>query len=182
MCLQMTSETALPIGYPVSPVDPSKIHPSDVFDMTCDWDRCSVIEDAASLEDALNTCKSYIRQEVPSYTEDDVQAVAQVVLDGLLDDMVDRHGIPFCRSGIKKDLKKRGIPVTKADELRHSFIDHFAPDLEELLRQYSIPEIARKISYEQELDSPYYGNYCGYPPQLVSRILRELIREGKLQA
>lgn len=182
MCLQMTSETALPIGYPVSPVDPSKIHPSDVFVMTVDWDRCSVIEQASSLEDALNTCKSFIRQEVPSYTEDDMQVVAKVVLDVLLNDMADRHGIPFCCEGIKKDLKKLGIPVTMADELRHSFVDHFALDLEELLRQYSIPEIARKIAYEQELDSPYYGNYCGYPPQLVSRILRELIREGKLQA
>lgn len=102
MCLQITSETALPIGYPVSPVDPRKILPSDVFDMTCDWDRCSIIEEAASLEDALNTCKSFIRQEVPSYTEDDVQAVAQVVLDVLLDDMVDRHGIPFFATELKK--------------------------------------------------------------------------------
>lgn len=182
MCLQKTIESGLPCGYPASPVDPDRIYPSDVFDMTDGWERWSVIEYADSLDDALETCKSYIREDVPSYTERDVQVVAQVVLDVLLEDMIDRHGIPFCRQGLKNDLKKRGVPVTKADELRYSFVEHFALDLEELLRKYSIPEIAQKISYEQELDSPYYGNYCGYPPQLVTRILRELVREGKLQA
>ena len=182
MCLQKTIESGLPCGYPVSPVDPSKIYPSDVFNMTQDWEWCSLIEDADSLDDALQTCKNIIREDVPSYTENDAQMVAQAVLDVLLEDMIDRHGIPFCRQGLKKDLKKHGVPVTKADELRYSFVEHFAPDLEELLCKYSIPEIAQKISYEQALDSPYYGNYCGYPPQLVTRILRELVREGKLQA
>ena len=124
----------------------------------------------------MEVIKGLVREDVPDYDDLTAEAVARQILDVRLQDGIYR---PFYSSGVKRELKQKGIPVTKADELRAS-LPHFSDRINDLLRTRSIRDVAVDIAAGVELDDAYRGNYVGYPASLVSGILRELTAQGEL--
>lgn len=165
----------LPYGYP-QPDEPENV---DIFGVSGGWCVDDILADVSSLEDALNSLKECVHEDVPSYEERTVEAVAQRILEVRLEDGIFRPQAPFYSNGVKRELKRRGVLVTKADELRSSLC-HFKYQINELLRSQSIKELAFEIADGAALDDAYRGNYCGYPPSLISRILREMVSQGHL--
>lgn len=127
----------------------------------------------------MSIVKAWVLEDVPSYDEHTAEEIAMRILDARLEDGIFRHQAPFYSNGVKRELKRRGVLVTKADELRSSLC-HFKYQINELLRSQSIKELAFEIADGAALDDAYRGNYCGYPPSLISRILREMVSQGHL--
>lgn len=166
---------SIPCGYP-PPHDPSKVA---VFTVSDDWCCDDLLDCYGSLDEVLEVIKGLVREDVPDYDDLTAEAVARQILDVRLQDGIYRHQVPFYSSGVKRELKQKGIPVTKADELRAS-LPHFSDRFNDLLRTRSIRDVAVDIAASVELDDAYRGNYAGYPASLVSRILRELVEQGEL--
>lgn len=167
--------TNLPYGYP----QPNELENVDVFAVSGSWCVDDMLAEASCLQEAMSIVKAWVLEDVPSYDEHTAEEIAMRILDARLEDGIERHQAPFFSTGIKRQLKIQGVAVTKADELRSSFC-HFKYQLKELLRSRSIKELAFEIAEGVALDDPYRGNYCGYPPSLISRILREMVSKGLL--
>lgn len=112
---------SIPCGYP-PPHDPSKVA---VFTVSDDWCCDDLLDCYGSLDEVLEVIKGLVREDVPDYDDLTAEAVARQILDVRLQDGIYRHQVPFYSSGVKRELKQKGIPVTKADELRAS-LPHFS--------------------------------------------------------
>lgn len=167
----------LPNGYP--PAD--KLELLDSFGVSESMEIAGLFDTASDLQEVLSTIREYVREDVPSYDADTLDKVARAILEVRLNDSIDRHDAPFFSDGIKSELKRRGVAVTCRDELRSSFINVFADDLNSLLRRKTIDQAASDIAEGIELDTPYRGNFAGYPEPLIGAVLRELVASGALQ-
>ena len=167
----------LPDGFP-QPDDPENIAYFPALDTGYATD---IFDNDESLAAALASFKEALREKAPGiYSEEALDTMANIVMEDWIKDLVDRHYAPFFSEGVKTDLEERGIPTTKVGELRES-LPGFWKTLNPELALRSIEDIAEDISEGVLLDSPYYGNYCGYPATLVAQVLRELVAAGKLK-
>lgn len=101
---------SIPCGYP-PPHDPSKVA---VFTVSDDWCCDDLLGCYGSLDEVLEVIKGLVREDVPDYDDLTAEAVARQILDVRLQDGIYRHQVPFYSSGVKRELKQKGIPVTKA--------------------------------------------------------------------
>lgn len=165
----------LPEGFP-QPSEPESI---EYFPALCTSDAIDIFANTASLAEAREAFKDFLCSKAPGvYSDQALVTMSDIVMQEWLEDCTDRHEVPWFSEGIKAELKAKGIPVTKQDELRQTLVG-FSELTDELTRR-SIEDVAEDIAEGVLLNSPYYGNYCGYPPDLIATVLRELIALGKI--
>lgn len=175
LLLPYTPISNVPVGYP----SPDNAKAVQSFIVSADWGFEDWLAHESSIEKVFELVRENVRKDVPQYDENTVDEIAGKIFNDLLHNSIDRHEAPFFSPGIKKFLGAWGEAVTKSDELRSSFVKHFAPEVTRLLRTRSIKQLARDIAKCAELDDPYRGNFSGYPASLISRILRELVAKGQ---
>ena len=96
---------SIPCGYP-PPHDPSKVA---VFTVSDDWCCDDLLDCYGSLDEVLEVIKGLVREDVPDYDDLTAEAVARQILDVRLQDGIYRHQVPFYSSGVKRELKQKGI-------------------------------------------------------------------------
>lgn len=135
-------------------------------------------ENCASLYDALNKMKEDWKDATGQLTrEDKLEITAHFYT--VLNDFINRHNAPWASEGIKETLIKQGYPVTQKEVL-NSFLKELLPsDIQNLINQQEIKNIAKKISEGELFDSPYQGNFAGYDSEIIEQVLNDFIGKKK---
>ena len=142
---------------------PSPNGPVDIFG--CEWPNA--FGSAPSLQTCYDETVEWLKEEGVVITEAVLEDILCTMLERL-EEGICEHGVPWYSRGIKRELKKLGVAVTKADDLDEYFscINEF-DEAKRLVAEFGVREAARKAADCEVFDSHYTGNLCGFKPHEI---------------
>lgn len=117
---------------------------------------------APSLQTCYDDTVEWLKEEGVVISEAVLRDILLVMIERLAEG-ISEHCVPWYSRGIKRELKKLGVPVTKKAEL-YSYFSCDAEFLEagRLVREFGVREAARKAADCEVFDSHYTGNLSGF--------------------
>lgn len=136
------------------------------------------IENCDSTEDAIRKMNEDWKEVTGQLTQEDKEEILNHFYF-VLNDFIDRHNAPWASEGIKKELIHWCYPVSQ-EEIFKEFITHFHNQYTlELIKKYGIKTLAEKITNGEVFDSHYQGNFAGYDPKRIEKVLIEHLNSYK---
>lgn len=138
------------------------------IDIMCEFSWFDDFRSAPSLQQCYDDTIEYLRDEAGVVITREVLEDVLEVLVERIEEAINEHDVPWYTPGIKRELKKLGVPVTKKDEL-DSYFSCSTEFLEakRLVAEFGTKEAARKAADCEAFDSHYTGNLCGYRPHEI---------------
>ena len=127
-----------------------------------------------SLQACFDDTVEWLKEEGVVITEEVLEDILEVMLERL-DEGIAEHNVPWYSRGIKRELRKLGVPVTKAADL-DAYFSCATENLEarRLIREFGVREAARKAENCEVFDSHYTGNLSGFTAREIAASWRRL--------
>ena len=136
----------------------------DIYDLG--WQ--DIFGGAPSLQTCYDDTVDWLKEEGVVITEAVLQDILLVMIERLAEG-ISEHCVPWYSRGIKRELKKLGVPVTKAADL-DAYFSCATENLEarRLVREFGVKEAARMAENCEVFDSHYTGNLCGFSAREIA--------------
>ena len=117
---------------------------------------------APSLQTCYDDTVEWLKEEGVVISEAVLRDILLVMIERLAEG-ISEHCVPWYSRGIKRELKKLGVAVTKADDLDEYFScsTEFL-EAKRLVVEFGVREAARKAADCEVFDSHYTGNLSGF--------------------
>lgn len=136
------------------------------------------IENCESTEDAIKKMEEDWKEAIGQLTQDDRKEIRNH-FHLVLYDFIDRHNAPWASEGIKKELIHWRYPISQ-EEIFKEFITSFHQQYTlKLIIKYGIKTLAEKITNGEIFDTSYQGNFAGYDPKRIEKVLIEHLNSYK---